>query len=194
MEHGLQQRIISVNPVLAEKVRRAYAGMWCYGVGTQNGNEGTVHFKTSVEYGMRAVLYLAEKGSTCSSREVAEEMSIPRDYLIQLAQLLRNAGIIHARPGKNGGYSLAKEASEISILDVLNALQNDRAHSEHKEAKGNKVDHGRASDLLQDVADACSLVEREIEEYVSSITVQMIVDRMHGKTSDDASGIRSTQA
>ena len=85
----------------------------------ETGTRETVHFKTSVEYGMRAVLYLAEKGSTCSSREVAEEMSIPRDYLIQLAQLLRNAGIIHARPGKNGGYSLAKEASEISILDVL---------------------------------------------------------------------------
>ena len=52
-----------------------------------------MHFKASVEYGMRAVLYLAEKGSICSSREVADEMSIPRDYLIQLAQLLRNAGI-----------------------------------------------------------------------------------------------------
>lgn len=45
-----------------------------------------MHFKASVEYGMRAVLYLAEKGSICSSREVADEMSIPRDYLIQLAR------------------------------------------------------------------------------------------------------------
>ena len=153
-----------------------------------------MHFKASVEYGMRAVLYLAEKGSTCSSREVAEEMAIPRDYLIQLAQLLRNAGIIHARPGKNGGYSLVKDASEISMLDVLNALQNDRPRSEHKEANDSKADQERTSDLLQDVADACSLVEREIEEYVSSITVQTIVDRMHGKTSNDASGIRSTQA
>ena len=42
---------------------------------------------------MRTVLYLAERGTVCSSRDVAEEMSIPRDYLIQLAQLLRNAGI-----------------------------------------------------------------------------------------------------
>lgn len=89
------------------------------------GTRETVHFKASVEYGMRAVLYLAKKGSICSSREVADEMSIPRDYLIQLAQLLRNAGIIHARPGKNGGYTLAKDASNISMLDVFNALQND---------------------------------------------------------------------
>lgn len=140
-----------------------------------------MHFKASVEYGMRAVLYLAEKGSVCSSREVADEMSIPRDYLIQLAQLLRNAGIVHARPGKNGGYSLAKDASEISMLDIFNALQNDRPRSERKEAED-------ASDLLQDITAACSAVEREMEEYMSSITLQNMIERIHDKESDTASG------
>lgn len=138
-----------------------------------------MHFKASVEYGMRAVLYLAEKGSICSSREVADEMSIPRDYLIQLAQQLRNAGIIHARPGKNGGYSLAKDASEISMLDIFNALQNDRLRAERKEAED-------ASDLLQDITAACSAVEREMEEYMSSITLQNMIERIHGEESDSA--------
>lgn len=138
-----------------------------------------MHFKASVEYGMRAVLYLAEKGSICSSREVADEMSIPLDYLIQLAQLLRNAGIIHARPGKNGGYSLAKDASEISMLDIFNALQNDRLRAERKEAED-------ASDLLQDITAACSAVEREMEEYMSSITLQNMIERIHGEESDSA--------
>lgn len=138
-----------------------------------------MHFKASVEYGMRAVLYLAEKGSICSSREVADEMSIPRDYLIQLAQLLRNAGIIHARPGKNGGYILAKDASNISMLDVFSALQNDRPRSERKEAED-------ASDLLQDITAACSAVEHEMEEYMSSITLQNMIERIHGKESDSA--------
>lgn len=138
-----------------------------------------MHFKASVEYGMRAVLYLAEKGSICSSREVADEMSIPRDYLIQLAQLLRNAGIIHARPGKNGGYSLAKDASEISMLDIFNALQNDRLRAERKEAED-------ASDLLRDITAACSAVEREMEEYMSSITLQNMIERIHGEESDSA--------
>ena len=143
-----------------------------------------MHFKASVEYGMRAVLYLAEKGSICSSREVADEMSIPRDYLIQLAQLLRNAGIIHARPGKNGGYTLAKDASNISMLDVFNALQNDRPRAEHKEEEG-------ASTLLREITVACSTVEREMEEYMSSTTVQMMIDHMHGKMLDEASDSQS---
>lgn len=150
------------------------------------GTRETVHFKASVEYGMRAVLYLAEKGAICSSREVADEMSIPRDYLIQLAQLLRNAGIVHARPGKNGGYSLAKDASEISMLDIFNALQNDRLRAERKEAED-------ASDLLQDITAACSAVEREMEEYMSSITLQNMIERIHGKESDTASGSTRSQ-
>ena len=152
-----------------------------WNIGHEIGTRETVHFKASVEYGMRAVLYLAEKGSICSSREVADEMSIPRDYLIQLAQLLRNAGIVHARPGKNGGYSLAKDASEISMLDIFNALQNDRLRAQRKEAED-------ASDLLQDITAACSAVEREMEEYMSSITLQNMIERIHGKESDTASG------
>lgn len=147
-----------------------------------------MHFKASVEYGMRAVLYLAEKGSICSSREVADEMAIPRDYLIQLAQLLRNAGIIHARPGKNGGYSLAKDASEISMLDVFNALQNDRQRAERKEAEEG------TSALLQNITAACSAVEHEMEEHMSSITLQNMIDRIHGKGFDNASGSQSAQA
>lgn len=157
-----------------------------WNIGHEIGTRETVHFKASVEYGMRAVLYLAEKGSICSSREVADEMSIPRDYLIQLAQLLRNAGIVHARPGKNGGYSLAKDASGISMLDIFNALQNDRLRAERKEAED-------ASDLLQDITAACSAVEREMEEYMSSITLQNMIERIHGKESDTASGSTRSQ-
>ena len=71
-----------------------------WNIGHEIGTRETVHFKASVEYGMRAVLYLAEKGSICSSREVADEMSIPRDYLIQLAQLLRNARDRPCAPGQ----------------------------------------------------------------------------------------------
>ncbi len=68
-----------------------------------------MQFKASTDYGLRAVLYLAAQGHTCSSKDIAQDMSIPRDYLIQLAQLLRNAGIIEARPGKHGGYRLAND-------------------------------------------------------------------------------------
>ena len=88
-----------------------------------------MQFKASTDYGLRAVLYLAAQGHTCSSKDIAQDMSIPRDYLIQLAQLLRNAGIIEARPGKHGGYRLANDPSKITLLQVVNALDDIRAQS-----------------------------------------------------------------
>lgn len=84
-----------------------------------------MQLKASTDYGLRAVLYLATRATTCSSRDIAHDMSIPRDYLIQLAQLLRNAGIIEARPGKLGGYRLAKDPSQITLLQVMRALDED---------------------------------------------------------------------
>ena len=84
-----------------------------------------MQLKASTDYGMRAILYLAAQGTTCSSKDIAEDMSIPRDYLIQLAQLLRNAGIIEARPGKHGGYRLAKDPADTNVLEIMEALDDD---------------------------------------------------------------------
>ena len=88
-----------------------------------------MQLKASTDYGMRAILYLAAQGTTCSSKDIAEDMSIPRDYLIQLAQLLRNAGIIEARPGKHGGYRLAKDPADTNVLEIMEALDDDAKQS-----------------------------------------------------------------
>ena len=139
-----------------------------------------MRLKASTEYGMRTVLYLAEKGTVCSSRNVAEDMSIPRDYLIQLAQLLRKADIIIARPGKHGGYKLAKDPSKISVLDVINALQEER-----KGASKRKRASKKESDIAKDVASAYSLIERGIEAHLKALTLAMLLDYMHSDESDN---------
>lgn len=83
----------------------------------------------SQDYALRMCAHLARKGGTASSKEIAEATGSPRDYLIQLAQLLRNAGIIEARPGKHGGYRLAKPACEISSLEIVSAVYEGREHN-----------------------------------------------------------------
>ena len=120
-----------------------------------------MRLKASIDYSLRAVLYLAVRGVTCSSKEIAEHMSIPRDYLIQLAQLLRRGGIIAAHPGKNGGYSLAKDPSEITLLQVFNAIDDETSfsptvHERHAQSSQDPVDEAvrnayeRASGLYED--------------------------------------------
>lgn len=129
--------------------------------------------KASVDYGVRAVMYLAVKGETCSSREISEEMSVPRDYLIQLALRLRNAGIIKARPGKNGGYILAKEPKDISIGQILDAFDNDLKHARQQMKKGRRV-----SAQATAVRDIHGMVMDSLNNYLSAISVQDLLDSL----------------
>ncbi len=129
--------------------------------------------KASVDYGVRAILYLAVKGDTCSSREISEEMAVPRDYLIQLALRLRNYGLIKARPGKNGGYVLARPASEITIGDVLDAFDNDLKHVRQPMKTGRN-----ASPDASTVRALHGMVVESLNSYLNAISLQDLVDAM----------------
>lgn len=130
-----------------------------------------MQFKASTDYGMRAILYLAARNETCSSRDIAEDMSIPRDYLIQLAQLLRNAGIIEARPGKHGGYRLARPASDISVLDVVNALDEDA-----KQATRSRRETRTGGEMVEEIKRAYDLIEESMDAFMSSLTVESLLE------------------
>lgn len=130
-----------------------------------------MQLKASTDYGMRAILYLAAQGTTCSSKDIAEDMSIPRDYLIQLAQLLRNAGIIEARPGKHGGYRLAKEPTEINVLEIIDALDEDTKQSTRSKRSARK-----GGEMVENIREAYDLIEESMSAYLSSLTVAMLLD------------------
>jgi Rrf2 family protein len=55
--------------------------------------------------------------------EVAREMSIPRSFLAKILQKLTKAGILKSFRGVKGGFQLAKKRGQISLLDVIEAIQ-----------------------------------------------------------------------
>lgn len=78
--------------------------------------------KTS-EYALRAAVWLGnDPEGTESADELAKVTKVPRRYLHKVLQDLVRAGIVRSQPGPGGGYGLAKKPSEISILDVVNAV------------------------------------------------------------------------
>ena len=129
-----------------------------------------MQLKASTDYGLRAVLYLAHKGGLCSSRDIARDMCIPRDYLIQLAQLLRNAGIVQARPGKHGGYQLAKPSADITLLEVTSALDADAKLAD----RGARIPRGGGA-VVEKVQRAYALVLDSYDAYLDSITIDMLL-------------------
>ena len=78
-------------------------------------------------YAIRAVLTLAraDKGDVVPARQIAKEMDIPVRFLPQVLGDLSRAGIVEARLGRAGGYQLSKPASEISLLDIVEASEGD---------------------------------------------------------------------
>ena len=127
--------------------------------------------KASVDYGVRTMAYLAMKGDVCSSREISEEMAVPRDYLIQLALRLRKAGLIKARPGKSGGYTLAKKPANISVAQVINAFDDDLKHARQEMRKTKNTNPQTA--LAMNVHGA---ITTSLNNYLDSISIQDLVD------------------
>jgi Rrf2 family transcriptional regulator, iron-sulfur cluster assembly transcription factor len=78
------------------------------------------------DYAIRATVDLARhygNGARRKSREIADEMAIPLSFLPQiLAELVRD-GIVTSVAGPGGGYSLARPPSEVSLLDVVQAVE-----------------------------------------------------------------------
>lgn len=80
-------------------------------------------FSQTVEYALRAVVCLAtDEERMVGVAEISETMDVPAGYLVKVLQHLVRANIVNSKRGKGGGFELATAASEISMLDVINAV------------------------------------------------------------------------
>ena len=76
------------------------------------------------DYAVRAVLYLARLGTAerAATSTVAEEQRIPPSFLAKIISQLSIAGLLHTSRGARGGVTLARDAKEISLLEVIEAI------------------------------------------------------------------------
>lgn len=77
------------------------------------------------EYGLLAMIDLAThaQDGPASARELSERQAIPTKFLEQLLSSLRRAELVQATRGARGGFTLARMPSEITVLDVVEALE-----------------------------------------------------------------------
>ena len=74
-------------------------------------------------YAVVAMAELARSGeSPVPVKELSERREIPDQFLEQLFSTLRRAGLLSSHRGSKGGYTLARPASEITVLEVVQAL------------------------------------------------------------------------
>lgn len=77
----------------------------------------------AAEYGLRAMVWLAQHpGQAQKVREIAEGTRAAQGYLIKVLQALVKAGILSAQRGSSGGFRLERDPAELSVLEVINAI------------------------------------------------------------------------
>jgi Rrf2 family protein len=77
-----------------------------------------------VEYGLIAMRHIASSNGQISTvKEISEKYSIPNELLAKVLQKLTKGRIIMSHQGSLGGYSLARSANDISVMDVIATIE-----------------------------------------------------------------------
>lgn len=76
------------------------------------------------EYAVRAMTYLARfpEGHVAALHEIGREQDIPESFLAKILQSLVHAGLAVSRRGAHGGFALARPAADITLRDVVEAV------------------------------------------------------------------------
>jgi Rrf2 family nitric oxide-sensitive transcriptional repressor len=77
----------------------------------------------TTEYALRAMVNLATgKGDARTAQDIAQESHVPLDYLSKVLNCLARAGLVTGQRGRGGGFQTARPASQITVLEVVSAV------------------------------------------------------------------------
>lgn len=130
-----------------------------------------MHLTAAADYAVRAALALAAAGATVeleaslSADELAERQRLPRKFLDHVLADLRRAGIVRSRRGAQGGYQLARAADQVTIADVVRAVEGPLA--EVRGLRPELVEYDGEARQLQHVWVAVRAVLRSVLDEVT---------------------------
>lgn len=85
-----------------------------------------MELSSKLEYALLALIEISiayESGEPLQIQQIADAQDIPKRYLEQLLATLRRGGLIKSTRGVKGGYVLAKEPHQITVLDAINCIE-----------------------------------------------------------------------
>lgn len=140
-------------------------------------------FSRTAEYALRSMACLARHGTRrVSTFELASQAAVPANYLAKVLQLLANASLISGRRGIGGGYQLARDPAQISLLDILRAV-NDIDGSESEPDKPYTRDPMLVA-LHRIMDDATAVMKHSLR----SVTLAQIVAQSEPSSTGTAEG------
>ena len=120
-----------------------------------------------MDYALRAVVELAASPGDrpVTAEHLAQAQAIPPKFLESILLQLRRGGVVTAQRGPEGGYRLARPATEISLAEIIRVIDGPLANVRGQRPE--KVGYRGAAEPLQEVWIALRASEREILELVT---------------------------
>jgi Rrf2 family protein len=126
-----------------------------------------MRISAKVDYALRAVVELAATGSDqpVKGERLAQAQEIPLKFLENILAEMRHAGIVRSQRGVDGGYWLARPAAEISVADVIRAVEGPLANV--RGVRPEQVEYAGSAVPLRDVWIALRASLRAVLEEVT---------------------------
>jgi Rrf2 family protein len=116
----------------------------------------------TVEYALRAVVFLADQGEPRTTQQIADVTKVPAAYLAKVMQSLSRARLVHSQRGLHGGFTLARTPDDLTIWDVVQAVEPfQRIRSCPLGLEAHRV---RLCPLHKRLDDALAMIERAFQE------------------------------
>ncbi len=128
-----------------------------------------MHISARADYAVRAAVVLAAAAGPTKGEAVAAAQQIPAKFLEAILGALRLAGLVASRRGADGGYWLARPAGEISVADVIRAVDGPLA-----EVRGGPPEAVAYDGVAQDLQLVWLAVRANLRDVLERVTVEDI--------------------
>lgn len=129
-----------------------------------------MHIPAKVDYGIRALLTLAAAGAPQTAEALAAEQGLPPRFLGAILADLRRAGLVASQRGAEGGYRLARDPGEITIADVIRALDGPLA-----EVRGFRPEATRYAGAAEHLQQVWVAVRASLRSVLESVTLTHVI-------------------
>ena len=135
-------------------------------------------YSTATEYAIRGLSEIAARGSDGRMLldEVVAGSGLPRDFLAKVFQKLVHAGVLRSAKGRGGGFALARAAHEITLMQVVDAIDGPQTHDHCV------IGFARCSDEMPCAQhDLYKPIRQRIKDYLTTTTAADLAASLRAK-------------
>ncbi|AIR66498.1 RrF2 family transcriptional regulator [Cedecea neteri] len=150
-------------------------------------------YSSGVEYGIHSLICMVDgkgEGREMNVREIAELQGVPYDYLGKIFTKLSRAGLVISSEGKGGGFILSRPPDQISVLDIVEAIDGEKSIFDCKEIRQRlavfeETPPEWACEGICGVRAVMNIAQQRMEEALAQHTVLDLARRMYRKAPDE---------